>query len=75
MYIIVEIQTAADGTVGTLTYTAQTWLEAQSIYHAKLSAAAASQVAHHAVILMDEGANPMEHQAYRHTAPDPEAEA
>lgn len=74
MYIIYEIQTNADGTVGTLTYTAQTWLEAQSIYHAKLSAAAASEVPIHAVILMDASANPMEHQAYRHSEqPDPEA--
>ncbi|MBR1407432.1 MAG: hypothetical protein IJ573_00865 [Clostridia bacterium] len=72
MYIIYEIQTNADGAIGTLTFTAQTWLEAQSIYHAKLSAAAASELPCHAVILMDASGTPMEHQAYRHTQPDPE---
>ena len=53
MYIIIEIQTNADFTIGILTYTADTWRGAQQIYHEKLAYAAMSTLPRYAVVLMD----------------------
>lgn len=53
MYIIIEIQTNDNGTVGTLVYTAQTWRNAQQIYHEKLAFAAQSALPCYAVALLD----------------------
>ena len=55
-YIVMEIQTAADGTVATLVTQKDTLPEAQSTYYTVLAAAAVSQVPYHsAVLLTNEG--------------------
>ena len=71
MYIIIEIQTNDNGTVGTLVYTAQTWRNAQQIYHEKLAYAAMSTLPRYAVSLLDNSGRVLESRYY--TA-DPEPE-
>lgn len=65
MYIIMEIQTNADGTVGNLVYMNADWHEAQAIYHEKLAYAARSTLPCYAVVLMDNCGNPIENRAYK----------
>lgn len=64
MYIIIEIQTATDGTVSTLCTTAATWREAQAVYHNKLWYAAQSTIPCYAVSLLDIHGNVMESRYY-----------
>lgn len=64
MYIIVEIQTNANGTVGILTYTAPEWRNAQQIYHEKLAYAAMSTLPRYAVVLMDNSGHVQESRYY-----------
>lgn len=51
-YLILEIQTAADGTVATLITQKDDLNQAQSTYYSILSAAAISQIPLHAAALM-----------------------
>lgn len=64
MYIVLEIQTAAGGTVSTLATTAATWREAQSVYHNKLWYAAQSDLPCFAVALLDSHGNVQESRYY-----------
>lgn len=64
MYIIIEIQTNANGTLGILTYTAQDWRQAQQIYHEKLAYAAMSTLPRYAVSLMDNSGRVLESRYY-----------
>lgn len=64
MYIIIEIQTNANSTVGILTYTAQNWRQAQQIYHEKLAYAAMSTLPRYAVSLLDSSGNVLESRYY-----------
>lgn len=72
MYIIVEIQTLEGGALGVLTTTADSWRQAQKIYHEKLMYAAQSTIPCYAVCLMDQVGNVQEKQYY---TTQPEAEA
>lgn len=74
MYIILEIQTAADGTVSTLATTAPSWREAQAVYHNKLWYAAQSTLPCYAVSLLDSHGNLQESRYYT-TSTEPEGEA
>lgn len=71
MYIILEIQTAANGTVSTLVTTASTWREAQGVYHNKLWSAAQSTIPCYAVALLDSHGNVQESRFYT-TEQEPE---
>lgn len=51
-YLILEIQTAADGTVATLITQKDDLNQAQSTYYSILAAAAISQIPLHAAVLM-----------------------
>ena len=64
MYIIIEIQTNADFTVGILTYTSDTWRGAQQIYHEKLAYAAMSTLPRYAVSLLDNSGRVLESRYY-----------
>lgn len=64
MYIIIEIQTTANGELGILTYTSDTWRGAQQIYHEKLAYAAMSTLPRHAVVLMDNSGHVQESRYY-----------
>lgn len=71
MYIIIEIQTNANGTLGILTYTAQEWRNAQQIYHEKLAYAAMSTLPRYSVVLLDNSGNMLESRYYT-AEPEPE---
>ena len=73
-YVIMEIQTASDGSVATLTHQADTRLEAESIYHQMLAAAAISQLPKHAAILMTNEGFPVMHMYYGHVQAEPVTE-
>ena len=73
-YIVLEIQTYADGNVGTLISSYDDRNAAESKYHTVLAAAAISQIPlHSAVILTNEGYI-LESRNYTYTAPEPEPE-
>lgn len=65
-YIIFEIQAYADGTVGTLVETADTYNQAKSIYHMKLASAAISSVPIHSVVIMNCDGVVSDQESYRH---------
>lgn len=66
MYIIIELQTNADGTVGSLVYSAETSSAAEQIYHSKLAAAAVSTIPCHAVTMLTPDGDVVKHEAYWH---------
>lgn len=66
MYIIIELQTNADGTVGSLVYSAASVSEAEQIYHSKLAAAAISTIPCHAVTMLTPDGDCVKHEAYWH---------
>ena len=51
-YLVIEIQTAQDGTVSNLVSAYDTRNEAESAYHTVLAAAAVSELPCHAAVLM-----------------------
>ena len=66
MYIVSEIQTNTNGTIGVLNSTFENYTEAESKYHMILSYAAVSDLpCHAAVILTNEGAV-VNSQYYKH---------
>lgn len=70
-YVVVEIQTDAEGAIGVLTYPFSTLPEAQSKYHSVLSFAAVSELPMHScVLLRSDGAT----LASEYFAPEPEPE-
>ena len=66
MYIVFEIQTNSDGSVGTLvsSYTEQN--AAESAYHSVLASAAISALPKHACVLMSEEGFEIRHECYQH---------
>lgn len=73
MFIVIEIQVNADGTVGTLvnSYADQNTAEAQ--YHTVLAAAAVSSVPKHSAIMISDEGFPLRHECYKHeVAAEPE---
>lgn len=54
MYLVVELQTAADGNLAYLASKHQTRAEADSKYHLILSAAAVSKLPVHGAVILDE---------------------
>lgn len=69
MYIVLELQTNADGTVGTLVNNYTSRNDAEARYHTILAAAAVSSVPVHAAAMMSEEGFPLMNQAYRHNTP------
>lgn len=65
-YIVIELQTNADGTVGNLVYAYTDRNEAEQKYHLVLSAAAVSQLPAHAAVLLTSDGRAIASQCYRH---------
>lgn len=65
-YVIIEIQTNSDGTIGVLTFTNNNRYEAEAVYHEKLAFAARSTLPKHAVVLTDNTGNLINYQCYEH---------
>jgi hypothetical protein len=67
MYIVMEIQTNANGTVGTLVTAYDNRDQAESKYHTILAAAAISTLPVHAAVILDEHGLILANGAYEHT--------
>ena len=66
MFIVIELQTNQDGTIGNLVTPCDTWEQAQATYHQILASAAISDVPKHsATILRDDGFQ-LEYVCYEH---------
>lgn len=66
MYIVVEIQTNADGTVGNLVFAYAEKNEAYSKYHSILAAAAVSALPRHAAVIIENDGHPLEFRCFEH---------
>lgn len=65
-YIVIELQTNTDGTVGNLVYSYTDRNEAEQKYHLILSSAAVSQLPAHAAVLLTGDGRMLASQCYRH---------
>lgn len=65
-YIVIELQTAADGTVGNIVTSHDSRDLAESKYHTVLAAAAVSNLPCHAAMLMTSEGFMLESKAYHH---------
>ena len=66
MYIVIDLQTNADGTVGNLVYKYDSINEAEAKYHSILASAAISSLPVHACVLLTNTGNVVKSEYYRH---------
>lgn len=66
MFIVIEIQTNSDGTVGNFVWQYSSLPEAESKYHTVLAAAAISALPKHACVLLNEEGVLFRTQCYEH---------
>ena len=66
MFIVIELQKNVDGVVSNIVYSFDKLEQAESKYHAILSAAAVSTVPVHSAIIVSEESFPVKHQCYKH---------
>ena len=65
-YIVIEIQTNADGTVGNLVSSYDNRLAAESAFHGILASAAVSALPCHAAVLLTSEGQPVAYESYKH---------
>ena len=65
-YVVIEMQTAADGTVGNLVTAYDTRNAAESGYHSVLAAAAISALPQHAAALLTSTGTLIDSRCYEH---------
>lgn len=68
-YIVIEIQTNADGTVGNLVTAHDTRNAAESAFHSVLAAAAISNLPMHAAALLASDGSLIDSRCYEHDFP------
>lgn len=73
MFIVIELQTNADGSVGNFVWAFATREDAFAKYHTVLSTAAVSALPVHAAVILDNSGLQIAAQAFRHDVPEPEA--
>lgn len=66
MYIVVELQTSADGSVGNFVWAFSTKEDAFAKYHTVLSTAAVSALPVHAAVILDNHGQQIAAQAFEH---------
>lgn len=66
MYIVIEIQTNADGTVGNIVQAYANQNEAYSRYHSVLASAAISSLPRHAAVILVNDGHPLEFRCFEH---------
>lgn len=66
IYIVIEIQTNADGTIGNLVYSYTNINDAESQYHRILAAAAISNLPTHAAIMLNNYGDMLKNGVYIH---------
>ena len=72
MYIVIELQTDVNGTVGNLVYSYNNRNEAEQKYHLVLASAAVSQLPSYACALMTSEGQLLERKCYHHTIEETE---
>lgn len=65
-YIVIEIQTNADSSVGTLISAYDERNAAEQKYHLVLSSAAVSQLPYHAAVMLTNEGQMVDHKSYYH---------
>ena len=65
-FIVIELQTNGDGTVGNLVTAHDTRNEAESAYHSVLAAAAISALPRHAAVLLTSEGTLIDSRCYEH---------
>ena len=65
-FIVLEIQTNVDGTVGNVVTAYDDRNQAESAYHSILASAAVSQLPVHAAVILTNGGYAYEHHCYEH---------
>lgn len=66
MYIVIEIQTNADGTVGNFVWAFNTLAEAEAKYHSVLAVASVSSLPVHSCVVLRNDGQQMAAQCYKH---------
>lgn len=66
MYIVIELQTNAEGVVGSLVYKYESRDEAESKFHSILAAAAISALPVHAAVMLTNAGTMVKSEFYRH---------
>ncbi len=66
MFIVIEIQVNANGTVGTLVDSFADQQAAESKYHTVLASAAVSNLPKHAAIMISDEGFPLRNECYKH---------
>lgn len=66
MYIVIELQTNADGVVGSLVYKYDSRDEAESKFHSILASAAISALPVHAAVMLTNAGTMVKSEFYRH---------
>jgi hypothetical protein len=66
MYIVIELQTNAEGVVANIVTSHNNLAEAESKYYSVLASAAVSQIPVHSAIIVSEEGFPVRHQCYKH---------
>ena len=74
-YYVIEIQSNADGTSGSIVTGYEGKTESETAYLTTRAAAAVSSVLIHTVVWMDNKGNTIEKKSYVHPAPEPEQAA
>ena len=69
MYYVIEIQTNADGTKGTLVYDFEDRNAAMAKYHTVLASAAVSSVLVHACVVLTREGVAIAHESFTHPVP------
>lgn len=67
-YLVIEIQTNADGTVGNIVTAHDTRNAAESAFHSVLAAAAVSNLPMHAAVLLASDGSLIDSRCYEHDA-------
>lgn len=71
-YLVIELQTNAEGHVGNIITAHDTKLEAEAKYHTVLAAAAASSVLRHGAVMLTNTGTFIASECFSHSAPEPE---
>lgn len=70
MYIVIELQTNAEGVVANLVYQYASWGEAESKFHSILASAAVSSLPVHAAVMLTNAGTMVKSEFYRHDEED-----
>ena len=66
MYIVIELQTFSDGTIGNFVFTYEERNDAEAKMHAILASAAISELPRHATVLLDNNGARLDGKCYVH---------